>query len=156
MKQLWLKIPLKVRIVALYLVGLTGITLNFLIFSAVGAIPLLVGAISLLTGFFTILSEGEGQIVTLNDCSIKRKLFIIPMIVSGIAGICCFNYFWNIFITIAAIVGVGGLYSLVIGEILLGYNPYKVYSGFYAWFAAGTFAFIGFGLIVLVLIQINR
>jgi hypothetical protein len=143
MKQLWLQIPLTAR---LFLTLISGTALLAVQLYYYNFLLMLGGMVLIMITLFS-LQHAPGREYTQDD---KRTLFVIPMIVMFVAGIVTFYFTRNIVASIAGVMFVGGVYSLIIRRILLALNGYKVYEGVYAVIAALIFVIIGGFLLMLI------
>jgi hypothetical protein len=100
-----------------------------------------------LFAFFSIKSA-EGEVFKKEEI---KQLMYFPLAVAALAGAIAFWLKQNPLLSIYTILVSFGLYTIITGKILLAFEGYKVYRGFYAYVAGSLLSFSGAILIYITL-----
>lgn len=138
---------LKRKIILLLLSGIAILSIEF-IYS--NFLLTLAGAGCLLFAFFSIKSA-EGEEFKKEDI---KQLMYFPIAIAAVAGAIAFWLKQSPLLSIYTILLSLGLYTIIMGKILLSFNGYKVYQGFYAYVAGSLFFFSGALLLYITLTSI--
>ncbi len=138
------QLKLKRKIILLLLLGITILSIQF-IYSHF--LLTLAGVGCLLFAFFSIKSA-EGDEFKKEDI---KQLMYFPIAIAVLAGAIVFWLKQNPILSIYTILLSFGLYTILTGKILLSFNGYKVYRGFYAYVAGSLLSFSGALLMYITL-----
>jgi len=135
---------LKRKIILLFLAGIAILSIQFIY---PHFLLTLAGAGCLLFAFFSIKSA-EGEVFKKEDL---KQLMYFPLAIAALAGAIAFWLKQNPILSIYTILVSFGLYTIIMGKILLSFDGYKVYQGFYAYVAGSLFSFSGAILLYVTL-----
>jgi len=135
---------LKRKILVLFLSGIAFLSIQFYYYHF---LLVLGGAGCLLFAFFSIKSA-EGNQYKKEDI---KQLMYYPLATGVLAGAIAFWYRQDILFSIFSVIAAVGLYTLVQGRVLLNFNGYKVYTGFYAYVVGSLLSIAGLALVMVTL-----
>lgn len=137
-------IKLKRKIILFFLLGIAILSIHFIY---THLLLTLAGVGCLLFAFLSIKSA-EGEAFKKEDI---KQLMYFPLAIAVLAGAIAFWLKQNPLLSIYTILISFGLYTIIYGKILLSFNGYKVYKGFYAYVAGSLFSFGGAILMYITL-----
>jgi hypothetical protein len=138
----WKKLPLPARLVILLASGAVLVFLQLFVFNA---LVMLAGMILLLIAFFSV---GEAPSEPYTDAH-KLRLFYAPLFMAVIGASAGFFLYRNVAMIIATAILAAGIYSMLIRQMVLAFNGWRIYKGFYAFIAAAALCIIALFMIML-------